>query len=164
MAGTAGRVFYPKGTTGSSHLYHRRSGTSSLCWRHTPSAAAGGRTRSPPLERTTGAPPRRPSAQAQAARFLLGRGWRRRELLPYSATPADVYMELGGQRGRGSAVGLDSATPKPRQEPRTGAEAGTPGLGALGDRRFLFCLYLVGFLVSAEAGRQVQNSNKGTFS
>ncbi|XP_032980976.1 major facilitator superfamily domain-containing protein 9 isoform X3 [Rhinolophus ferrumequinum] len=55
-------------------------------------------------------------------------------------------MELGDRPGPGSVPGLTSATPKPGQEPSRGAEAGTPAPGALGDRRFLLCLYLVGFL------------------
>ncbi|XP_062066007.1 major facilitator superfamily domain-containing protein 9 isoform X2 [Lepus europaeus] len=51
-------------------------------------------------------------------------------------------MELGGRRGRGSALGPASATPVLRQERRPGA--GKPGTA--GARRFLLCLYLVGFL------------------
>ncbi|XP_037662619.1 major facilitator superfamily domain-containing protein 9 isoform X2 [Choloepus didactylus] len=59
--------------------------------------------------------------------------------------PAPLGMELGvGLRRRGS--GRDPATPEPRQERRTGAEAGGPGPGAVRARRFLLCLYLVGFL------------------
>lgn len=68
-------------------------------------------------------------------------------------------METGGRRGQGSAPGLASATPEPRQEQRTEAEAGAPGPGALRDRSFLLCLYLMGFLVSAGTGSQVQNPN-----
>ncbi|XP_023107318.1 major facilitator superfamily domain-containing protein 9 isoform X1 [Felis catus] len=55
-------------------------------------------------------------------------------------------MEPGGRRGLASAGGLASATGKPRQEPGAGAEARAPGAGALRARRFLLCLYLVGFL------------------
>lgn len=68
-------------------------------------------------------------------------------------------METGGRRGQGSAPGLASATPEPQQEQRTGAEAGVPDPGALRDRSFLLFLYLMGFLVSAGAGSQVQTSN-----
>lgn len=68
-------------------------------------------------------------------------------------------METGGHRGQGSAPGLASATPDPRQEQRTRAEAGAPGPGALRDRSFLLYLYLMGFLVSAGAGSQVQTPN-----
>ncbi|XP_067560151.1 major facilitator superfamily domain-containing protein 9 isoform X1 [Pseudorca crassidens] len=42
--------------------------------------------------------------------------------------------------------GLASATPWPREKPRTGTQAGAPGPGTVGARRFLLCLYLVGFL------------------
>ncbi|KAF0871496.1 MFSD9 protein, partial [Crocuta crocuta] len=38
------------------------------------------------------------------------------------------------------------ATQKPRQEPGAGAEAQAPGTSAVGARRFLLCLYVVGFL------------------
>ncbi|XP_006920850.1 major facilitator superfamily domain-containing protein 9 isoform X2 [Pteropus alecto] len=55
-------------------------------------------------------------------------------------------MEIGGRRGQGSAPGLASATPESQQEQRTGAEAGVPDPGALRDRSFLLCLYLMGFL------------------
>lgn len=68
-------------------------------------------------------------------------------------------METGGHRGQGSAPGLASAIPDPRQEQRTRAEAGAPGPGALRDRSFLLYLYLMGFLVSAGAGSQVQTPN-----
>ncbi|XP_019609456.2 major facilitator superfamily domain-containing protein 9 isoform X2 [Rhinolophus sinicus] len=55
-------------------------------------------------------------------------------------------MELGHRPGSGSVPGLTAATPKPGQEPSEGAEAGTPAPGAPRHRRFLLCLYLVGFL------------------
>ncbi|XP_060024686.1 major facilitator superfamily domain-containing protein 9 isoform X1 [Lagenorhynchus albirostris] len=42
--------------------------------------------------------------------------------------------------------GLASATPWPREKPRTGTQAGAPRPGTVGARRFLLCLYLVGFL------------------
>lgn len=61
-------------------------------------------------------------------------------------------MESGGRSGLASAGGLASATPMPRQESGTGAEARARGPRAVGARRFLLCLYLVGFLVSAGAG------------
>eukprot|EP00069_Balaena_mysticetus_P015946 bmy_09498T0 len=56
-------------------------------------------------------------------------------------------MECGGRGGMAPDRDLASATPRPRQEPRTGTQAGAPGPGAVGARRFLLCLYLVGFLV-----------------
>ncbi|XP_045627815.1 major facilitator superfamily domain-containing protein 9 isoform X1 [Ursus americanus] len=55
-------------------------------------------------------------------------------------------MESGGRSGLASAGGLASATPMPRQESGTGAEARARGPRAVGARRFLLCLYLVGFL------------------
>ncbi|KAM9212275.1 major facilitator superfamily domain-containing protein 9 isoform 1-T1 [Dugong dugon] len=55
-------------------------------------------------------------------------------------------MELEGRLGRGAARELASATPGPRQERGTGDEARSAGLGAVRTRRFLLCLYLVGFL------------------
>ncbi|XP_061024488.1 major facilitator superfamily domain-containing protein 9 [Eubalaena glacialis] len=55
-------------------------------------------------------------------------------------------MECGGRGGMAPDRDLASATPRPRQEPRTGTQAGAPGPGAVGARRFLLCLYLVGFL------------------
>ena len=39
-------------------------------------------------------------------------------------------MERGGRGGMVPDRGLASATPRPRQEPRTGAQAGAPGPGA----------------------------------
>lgn len=68
-------------------------------------------------------------------------------------------MEPGGRRGLASAGGLASATGKPRQEPGAGAEARAPGAGALRARRFLLCLYLVGFLVSS--GAEVEGLRPG---
>ncbi|XP_046517820.1 major facilitator superfamily domain-containing protein 9 isoform X2 [Equus quagga] len=53
-------------------------------------------------------------------------------------------MELGRRRDLGSALGLAPAPAKPGQEPRPGAGAGAPG--AVRARRFVLCLYLVGFL------------------
>ncbi|XP_010990193.3 major facilitator superfamily domain-containing protein 9 isoform X1 [Camelus dromedarius] len=55
-------------------------------------------------------------------------------------------MERGGPGGPAPDRGLAPATPAPQQEPGTGAEAGAPGPGAVGSRRLLLCLYLVGFL------------------
>ncbi|XP_068420634.1 major facilitator superfamily domain-containing protein 9 isoform X2 [Eschrichtius robustus] len=55
-------------------------------------------------------------------------------------------MGRGGRGGMAPDRGLASATPRPRQEPRTGTQAGAPGPGAVGARRFLLCLYLLGFL------------------
>ncbi|XP_045741223.1 major facilitator superfamily domain-containing protein 9 isoform X2 [Mirounga angustirostris] len=55
-------------------------------------------------------------------------------------------MESGGRRGLASAGGPVSATPMLRQDSGTGAEARARGPGAVGARRFLLCLYLVGFL------------------
>ncbi|KAM9584856.1 major facilitator superfamily domain-containing protein 9 isoform 2-T2 [Trichechus inunguis] len=55
-------------------------------------------------------------------------------------------MELEGRPGRGAARELGLATPGPRQERGTGDEARSAGLGAVRTRRFLLCLYLVGFL------------------
>ncbi|XP_027807607.2 major facilitator superfamily domain-containing protein 9 [Marmota flaviventris] len=55
-------------------------------------------------------------------------------------------MELGGRRGLGSASGLALATREPPPEPRTGTKVGPPGPGDVRARRFLLCLYLVGFL------------------
>jgi hypothetical protein len=56
-------------------------------------------------------------------------------------------MELEGRQGRTLIPGLASETSEPRQKPKTGAEA-----RAVRARRFLLCLYLVGFLVSKTAG------------
>lgn len=61
-------------------------------------------------------------------------------------------MESGGRRGLASAGGPVWATPMLRQDSGTGAEVRARGPGAVGARRFLLCLYLVGFLVSAGAG------------
>ncbi|XP_004417229.1 PREDICTED: major facilitator superfamily domain-containing protein 9 [Odobenus rosmarus divergens] len=55
-------------------------------------------------------------------------------------------MESGGRRGLASAGGPVSATPMLRQDSGTGAEARARGPGAVRARRFLLCLYLVGFL------------------
>ncbi|XP_027477966.2 major facilitator superfamily domain-containing protein 9 isoform X2 [Zalophus californianus] len=55
-------------------------------------------------------------------------------------------MESGGRRGLASAGGPVSATPMLRQDSGTGAEARVRGPGAVRARRFLLCLYLVGFL------------------
>ncbi|XP_032696329.1 major facilitator superfamily domain-containing protein 9 isoform X2 [Lontra canadensis] len=55
-------------------------------------------------------------------------------------------MESGVRRGLATAGGLASATPMPRHELGAGAEARARGPGAVGARRFLLCLYLVGFL------------------
>ncbi|XP_022372041.1 major facilitator superfamily domain-containing protein 9 isoform X1 [Enhydra lutris kenyoni] len=55
-------------------------------------------------------------------------------------------MESGVRRGLATARGLASATPMPRHELGAGAEARAHGPGAVGARRFLLCLYLVGFL------------------
>uniref|UniRef100_A0A8D2DTX4 Uncharacterized protein n=1 Tax=Sciurus vulgaris TaxID=55149 RepID=A0A8D2DTX4_SCIVU len=55
-------------------------------------------------------------------------------------------MELGGRRGLGLAPGLASATREPPPEPRTVPETTPPGPRAIRARRFLLCLYLVGFL------------------
>ncbi|XP_047600680.1 major facilitator superfamily domain-containing protein 9 isoform X2 [Lutra lutra] len=55
-------------------------------------------------------------------------------------------MESGVRRGLATAGGLASATPMPRHELGAGAEARVRGPGAVGARRFLLCLYLVGFL------------------
>lgn len=58
------------------------------------------------------------------------------------------------RRGPATARGPASATPMPRHELGAGAEARARGPGAVGARRFLLCLYLVGFLVSAGAGSE----------
>ncbi|XP_035945419.2 major facilitator superfamily domain-containing protein 9 isoform X2 [Halichoerus grypus] len=55
-------------------------------------------------------------------------------------------MESGGRRGLASAGGPVWATPMLRQDSGTGAEVRARGPGAVGARRFLLCLYLVGFL------------------
>ncbi|XP_044119698.1 major facilitator superfamily domain-containing protein 9 isoform X2 [Neovison vison] len=55
-------------------------------------------------------------------------------------------MESGVRRGPATARGPASATPMPRHELGAGAEARARGPGAVGARRFLLCLYLVGFL------------------
>uniref|UniRef100_A0A8C9AIP5 Major facilitator superfamily domain containing 9 n=1 Tax=Prolemur simus TaxID=1328070 RepID=A0A8C9AIP5_PROSS len=55
-------------------------------------------------------------------------------------------MELEGRRGLGSAPGLALTTPEWEQKRRPEAEAGAAGPGAVRARRFLLCLYLVGFL------------------
>ncbi|XP_045836353.1 major facilitator superfamily domain-containing protein 9 isoform X2 [Meles meles] len=55
-------------------------------------------------------------------------------------------MESGVRRGLATAGGVASANPMPRQELGAGAEARARGPGAVGARRFLLCLYLVGFL------------------
>lgn len=63
--------------------------------------------------------------------------------------PARMRMEPGDQTcGMAPDRGLVSATQRPRQEPGTGTQEGAPGPGAVRARRFLLCLYLVGFLVS----------------
>ncbi|TEA11140.1 hypothetical protein DBR06_SOUSAS7210055, partial [Sousa chinensis] len=54
--------------------------------------------------------------------------------------------ERWGCGGLAPDRGLASATPWPREKPRTGTQAGAPGPGTVGARRFLLCLYLVGFL------------------
>ncbi|XP_004764438.1 major facilitator superfamily domain-containing protein 9 isoform X1 [Mustela putorius furo] len=57
-------------------------------------------------------------------------------------------MESGVRRGPATAGGPASATPTPRHElgAGAGAEARARGPSAVGARRFLLCLYLVGFL------------------
>ncbi|KAK2494002.1 hypothetical protein MC885_005388 [Smutsia gigantea] len=55
-------------------------------------------------------------------------------------------MEPGHRGGLGSAPGLASAAPKPRQERPAAADVRTPDRGTAGARRFRLCLYLVGFL------------------
>ncbi|ELV11569.1 Major facilitator superfamily domain-containing protein 9 [Tupaia chinensis] len=55
-------------------------------------------------------------------------------------------MEFKGRRGLRRAPGKALATPEPGQEPGTRAVAGAAGPSAAGARRFLLCLYLVGFL------------------
>lgn len=91
-----------------------------------------------------------PSAQAHTARFRHGRGqswaWPRRgcglQAARLSAPPARWGMALG-VRGRGaSGEGLPSETPV----------TATASSSAVSSRRFLLCLYLVGFLVSARPG------------
>ncbi|XP_070235967.1 major facilitator superfamily domain-containing protein 9 [Bos mutus] len=58
-----------------------------------------------------------------------------------------MRMEPGDQTsGMAPDRGLVSATRRPRQEPGTGTQEGAPGSGAVRARRFLLCLYLVGFL------------------
>ncbi|XP_057598755.1 major facilitator superfamily domain-containing protein 9 [Hippopotamus amphibius kiboko] len=55
-------------------------------------------------------------------------------------------MERGDRERVAPDRGLASATPRQRQEPRTGTQAEASGSGALRARRLLLCLYLVGFL------------------
>ncbi|XP_012497460.1 PREDICTED: major facilitator superfamily domain-containing protein 9 isoform X1 [Propithecus coquereli] len=55
-------------------------------------------------------------------------------------------MEPEGRRGLGSAPGLALTTPESEQKRRTEAKAGAAGPSAVRARRFLLCLYLVGFL------------------
>ncbi|XP_055256308.1 major facilitator superfamily domain-containing protein 9 isoform X1 [Moschus berezovskii] len=58
-----------------------------------------------------------------------------------------MRMESGAQScGMAPDRGLASAPQGPRQEPGTGTQEGAPGTGAVRARRFLLCLYLVGFL------------------
>lgn len=70
--------------------------------------------------------------------------------------PRPIRMESGVRRGPATAGGPASATPTPRHElgAGAGAEARARGPSAVGARRFLLCLYLVGFLVSAGAGSE----------
>ncbi|XP_011910900.1 PREDICTED: major facilitator superfamily domain-containing protein 9 isoform X5 [Cercocebus atys] len=55
-------------------------------------------------------------------------------------------MELGGHWDMSSAPRLVSEIAEPQQERKTGTEAGAADSGAVRTRRFLLCLYLVGFL------------------
>ncbi|XP_011824959.1 PREDICTED: major facilitator superfamily domain-containing protein 9 isoform X1 [Mandrillus leucophaeus] len=55
-------------------------------------------------------------------------------------------MELGGHWHMSSAPRLVSEIAEPQQERKTGTEAGAADSGAVRTRRFLLCLYLVGFL------------------
>ncbi|KAI2524574.1 major facilitator superfamily domain containing 9 [Homo sapiens] len=55
-------------------------------------------------------------------------------------------MELGGHWDMNSAPRLVSETAERKQEQKTGTEAEAADSGAVGARRFLLCLYLVGFL------------------
>ncbi|XP_017403337.1 major facilitator superfamily domain-containing protein 9 isoform X2 [Cebus imitator] len=55
-------------------------------------------------------------------------------------------MELGGRWGRSSNGRLVSETAELPQERRTGTQAEAADSGAVRARRFLLCLYLVGFL------------------
>lgn len=66
--------------------------------------------------------------------------------------PAGAGMELGGHWDMSSARSLVSEIAEPQQERKTGTEAGATDSGAVRTRRFLLCLYLVGFLVSASVG------------
>ncbi|XP_047637287.1 major facilitator superfamily domain-containing protein 9 [Phacochoerus africanus] len=55
-------------------------------------------------------------------------------------------MESRDSRGMAPDRGLVSARQRPWQDPGTGTQVGDPGLGPVRARRFLLCLYLVGFL------------------
>nr|XP_002757507.2 major facilitator superfamily domain-containing protein 9 [Callithrix jacchus] len=55
-------------------------------------------------------------------------------------------MELGGRWGRSSTPRLVSEAAELRQDRRTGTEAEAADSGGVRARRFLLCLYLVGFL------------------
>ncbi|KAL4694469.1 hypothetical protein H8957_002438 [Semnopithecus entellus] len=55
-------------------------------------------------------------------------------------------MELGGHWDMSSAPRLVSEISEPQQERKTGTEARAADFGAVRTRRFLLCLYLVGFL------------------
>lgn len=116
------------------------------------------------LSRTTAAQPRGATLCAGARRLLplgagLACGGGSRQRLRWPRPPASVRMEPGGRRGLASARGPASATRKPRQEPGAGAEARAPGVSAVRARRFLLCLYLVGFLVSS--GAEVEGLRPG---
>uniref|UniRef100_A0A2R9BRC0 Major facilitator superfamily domain containing 9 n=1 Tax=Pan paniscus TaxID=9597 RepID=A0A2R9BRC0_PANPA len=55
-------------------------------------------------------------------------------------------MELGGHWDMNSAPRVVSETAERKQERKTGTEAEAADSGAVRARRFLLCLYLVGFL------------------
>lgn len=74
--------------------------------------------------------------------------------------PGDQTCSMAPDRG------LVSATQRPRREPGTGTQEGAPGPGAVRARRFLLCLYLVGFLVSncgASGLRPRPGTDQGAF-
>lgn len=109
--------------------------------------------------RCPGRRPRRPTRLPSAAEPRLrrrerrlpleaGRARRVREAVPGCAPPAGASMESQAGRGVGWARGTASGTPVPRQ----GQGPGAASPRAVGTPRFLLCLYLVGFLVSANVG------------
>lgn len=163
---------------GYAELHHHRHKTSASCSHvHSPGGTrtSGNPCRLPPPRRLRKHSPRRPARGVQlcagaAARFRLGAGPAPRACQVSSAPSACEPTERWGWGGMAPDRGLASATPWPREKPRTGTQAGAPGPGTVGARRFLLCLYLVGFLVSAcGAGREVPaasatwNPIKGAF-